>query len=74
VDVLNGPGTTPVLDRGGRSGLGVAGMAERVGAVGGTFAASATIDGGWHVRAHIPLRRDDSRHSGDRTWAERIAR
>ncbi|OYN88975.1 sensor histidine kinase [Parenemella sanctibonifatiensis] len=39
------------------SGLGLRGMRERAGAVGGTVRAGPTPEGGWAVRAVIPLRR-----------------
>lgn len=39
-------------------GYGLLGIAERVHALGGTFAAGARAGGGWTVRAEVPLRAD----------------
>jgi signal transduction histidine kinase len=38
------------------TGLGLAGMSERVRAVGGSVRAGATGDGGWQVAVHMPVR------------------
>ncbi len=38
-----------------RVGSGIEGMRERVGLVGGTFAAGPRAEGGWSVRATLPL-------------------
>ncbi|MFE9189345.1 histidine kinase [Micromonospora sp. NPDC007208] len=38
------------------SGYGLSGMRERVGLLGGTLSASATVDGGWLVQARLPIR------------------
>ncbi|MPY79703.1 MAG: sensor histidine kinase [Actinophytocola sp.] len=40
------------------AGLGVAGMRERVSALGGTFRATPTTDGGFEVRASLPSQED----------------
>ncbi len=45
---------------GGRSGLGLIGLRERVEALDGTFSAGAGISGQWEVRASIPRSRTDS--------------
>ncbi len=37
------------------AGRGIAGLTERVAAVGGTLASGPTSQGGWQVRAHLPL-------------------
>jgi signal transduction histidine kinase len=51
------PGHTAVSGQG--TGLGLAGMAERVRAVGGTIRAGATGDGGWQVSVQVPIRVED---------------
>ncbi|WP_157740342.1 sensor histidine kinase [Micromonospora auratinigra] len=38
------------------SGYGLSGMRERVGLLGGTLTAGATENGGWRVRARLPIR------------------
>jgi signal transduction histidine kinase len=48
------PGHTVVSGQG--TGLGLAGMTERVHAVGGTLRAGATGDGGWRVSVQVPVR------------------
>jgi signal transduction histidine kinase len=55
IDVANGPGGAASAVS-GRPGLGVRGMGERVRALGGTFAAGPTADGGWRVSARLPVR------------------
>ncbi|HEY4420268.1 MAG TPA: histidine kinase, partial [Pseudonocardia sp.] len=42
--------------RAGSSGFGLAGMAERVGALDGTLTAGPTAPGVWTVSARLPLR------------------
>jgi signal transduction histidine kinase len=51
-----------VTDRGGArtaapagGGAGLVGMRERVSVLGGELEAGPTVDGGWRVRAHLPL-------------------
>lgn len=51
--VTNGPAGAPAPRRAG-AGAGLAGMRERVAAFHGEFAAHATDDGGWAVRATLP--------------------
>jgi signal transduction histidine kinase len=51
------PGHTVVLGQG--TGLGLAGMTERVSAVGGTLRAGATGERGWQVAVHVPVRVGD---------------
>jgi signal transduction histidine kinase len=46
-------GTGPLA---GSSGFGLAGMAERVGALDGTLTAGPTAPGEWTVSARLPLR------------------
>ena len=49
-------GDGPPADDGGRpSGHGLTGMAERAAAVGGSFSAAAGPDGGFEVRARLPI-------------------
>ncbi|MEI5101884.1 histidine kinase [Streptomyces sp. PmtG] len=55
VEVTNGP--APAGQRpppGGRGGLGLVGLRERVTAVGGHLDAGPAPDGGWRVRAELP--------------------
>lgn len=47
----SGSGSRPVPG----AGRGIAGLTERVAAVGGTFTSGPTSQGGWQVRAHLPL-------------------
>lgn len=54
VRVENGPPPAPVRPPLAGTGRGLIGLRERVLALGGTFAASATGDGGWQVAAHLP--------------------
>jgi signal transduction histidine kinase len=74
VEIVNGPGTAVgVSDR--RIGLGLRGMAERVRALGGRFAAGPTDDGGWRVTATIPV--PDGGHemaASEETWPQPIVR
>ncbi|MFD5329320.1 histidine kinase [Streptomyces sp. NPDC127092] len=44
----------------GGSGNGLAGMRERAAALGGTIEAGARPDGGFRVRAHLPVRSEES--------------
>lgn len=53
IDVVNGPGTS-LSDTGG-SGRGLTGMRERVAMYAGRLEAGRTEEGGWRVRAHLPL-------------------
>lgn len=53
VTVRNAPGTEPPLELTG-AGVGIPGMADRAGAVGGSLRANPTADGGFLVRAWIP--------------------
>jgi signal transduction histidine kinase len=55
ITVENGPPAAPhaACDR---QGTGVRGMAERIRAVGGELSAGPTPDGGWAVRASLPVR------------------
>ncbi|MFF7351980.1 MULTISPECIES: ATP-binding protein [Streptomyces] len=45
---------------GGRGGLGLIGLRERIEALGGTFSAGAGISGQWEVRASLPRSRTGS--------------
>lgn len=49
----DGPGNGPV---GGRGGLGLIGLRERVEAVGGTLSAGPDSDGGWRLAVLLPVR------------------
>jgi signal transduction histidine kinase len=51
--VRNGPTPRPPVDSG--AGHGLVGMRERAGALGGTLSAGRTADGGFEVRAVLPL-------------------
>jgi signal transduction histidine kinase len=62
IEVANGPGAPS--QRGG--GMGLLGMRERVLAVGGTFEAGATGDGGFRLHARLPLRPGPAESNGDR--------
>jgi signal transduction histidine kinase len=57
VNVTNGPARRPpevdLANAGGGSGL--AGLRHRVDVVGGRFAAESTSDGGFRVRATLPV-------------------
>jgi signal transduction histidine kinase len=53
ITVANPGGEAPVAGDG--TGLGIAGMRERVTALGGAFHAAPTTDGGFEVRARLPL-------------------
>jgi signal transduction histidine kinase len=57
VDVRNGPSRRPVDATAPRSGTGLAGMRERVGAAEGTLRVGPTDDGGWSVVATVPRHR-----------------
>jgi signal transduction histidine kinase len=52
ITVINPPGSAPAAGDG--HGLGIAGMRERVLALGGTFAAGPTVEGGFEVRCVLP--------------------
>ncbi|WP_052492649.1 sensor histidine kinase [Leucobacter komagatae] len=54
VSVVNGPASTPPGASAG-SGMGIAGISERVSALGGSIDAGPTDDGGFAVRAVLPL-------------------
>ncbi|HLT61668.1 MAG TPA: histidine kinase [Microlunatus sp.] len=54
VEVVNGPARSRPVPR-SDSGHGLAGMRERVAAVGGTIRTGPTPDGGFRVRAELPL-------------------
>lgn len=54
VTIDNGPATEPVRDRLG-GGHGIIGMTERARAVGGTITAEPSSDGGFAVRAELPV-------------------
>jgi signal transduction histidine kinase len=54
-----GAGTAGVPGDGGTGGHGIVGMRERVGAVGGSLTAGAGPDGGFRVRAELPLRQNE---------------
>jgi signal transduction histidine kinase len=56
ITVRNGSAPTAPSANGARRGLGTLGMAERVGALGGTFEAGADDAGGWLVSAWLPVR------------------
>ena len=58
VEVIDDGAGRPVGDVSVLPGQGLIGMRERVAAYGGTLSAAATVDGGFAVRAHIPLNRD----------------
>ena len=51
VDVVNGPGES----RGTGTGTGIPGMRERVAVHGGVLSAGPTDDGGWALRATVPV-------------------
>lgn len=53
VVITNGPARGAPLQLDGQ-GTGLAGMAERVGIVGGSVSTGPRVDGGFEVRAHIP--------------------
>jgi signal transduction histidine kinase len=56
LEVHNAAPRRPPLDPGGvRQGLGLLGMRERVEALGGSFQAAPSADGGWRVSCDIPL-------------------
>ncbi len=54
VAVVNGPASTPPGASAG-SGMGIAGISERVSALGGNITAGPTADGGFAVHAVLPL-------------------
>jgi signal transduction histidine kinase len=51
IDVVNGPGTSIGTRSGGR---GLAGIAERIGPLGGTLRSGPTADGGYALHAELP--------------------
>ena len=57
VRVTNGPSVDPPATQITGAGLGLRGMRERAEALGGTFIAGPTEQGGWEVRATLPLGR-----------------
>ena len=63
VEVENGPprGDDALIEPGG--GYGLVGMRERIGLLGGQLDTGPTDDGGWHLRASIPI---DHERSGER--------
>lgn len=54
VEVLNGPGGSDRTPSSGRAGSGLASLRSRVEALGGTFSAGSTAEGGWRVLARVP--------------------
>jgi signal transduction histidine kinase len=56
-NVLTRPAPSPSLNHAG-GGLGLNTMHERTSAIGGTFNAGPTSDGGWQVSAQLPLDRN----------------
>ena len=60
--VKNGPGGGRAREPG--VGHGLIGMRERAASVGGTVEYGPTDDGGYEVRAHLPLQRDDAEVEG----------
>lgn len=65
VTIGNDAPTTPP-PRSARTGLGTRGMSERVRAVGGSFDAGPTDDGGWLVSARLPARTVQDELAADR--------
>ncbi|MFI5779274.1 sensor histidine kinase [Nocardia sp. NPDC051570] len=57
--VGNGPGDASVNVAGVTPGTGIAGMRARAEAIGGTLVAAPRADGGFEVRARLPLSGDD---------------
>jgi signal transduction histidine kinase len=55
VRVRNGPGAAGPADRPGEPGQGIRGMRERVTMLGGELSALPTGEGGFEVRATLPL-------------------
>ncbi|WP_033420427.1 sensor histidine kinase [Nesterenkonia alba] len=55
VEVVNGPPPEPVTDPAPGAGLGLGGIRERAAAVGGQAETGPTDDGGFAVRASLPL-------------------
>ncbi|MGM7667134.1 sensor histidine kinase [Microbacterium sp. A93] len=55
VRVVNGPSTRTLAVPAPGAGLGLKGIRERVGALGGTVTAGPTPDGGFTVKARLPL-------------------
>lgn len=55
LSVRNGPGAGRTAAAEPRAGLGLASMRERLHAVGGILAGGSEPDGGWRVRAIVPL-------------------
>ena len=56
VEVTNGPAPVAAALAGTGTRQGLRGLRERTGAIGGSFDAGPTGDGGWHVRARLPRR------------------
>lgn len=61
VRVINGPSVAPPSAEITGAGLGLRGMRERAGSLGGTFHAGPTDDG-WEVRATLPFERTPERN------------
>ena len=54
LSIVSGPPASPATTPTPGGGLGIPGMRERMGAVGGSLVAAPTIDGGFVVIARIP--------------------
>ncbi len=68
IEVSNGRATRPVREPGTAGGNGLPGMRERVHVLGGTLHAGARPDGGFGVRAVLPLGPEASLRPAARTW------
>jgi len=68
VVITNGPPDAAAILPDAGAGFGVAGMQERAALLDGRLTAGPTGDGGWQVRAHLPLH---PRHDAPRRGAER---
>ena len=66
----DGRGPGPSGAGGGAGGNGLAGLAERVEASGGHFGTGALPDGGFRLRADLPLERDVRAKDGERVPAQ----
>ncbi len=75
VEVRNGPVPDPPPGGAG-GGFGLTGLAERTALVGGTFRAGATADGGFAVRAELPLgqRQSPQGESGSASYTDTCRR
>jgi signal transduction histidine kinase len=58
VEILNGPASGRGGTGGPGTGLGIAGMRERATALGGQFSAGPQPNGGFAIRAHLPMGAD----------------